>query len=387
MKKIAVVTGTRAEYGLLAALMQEIKASSTLDLRVIVTGAHLLEEFGSTAEEISQDGFVIDKLIPEISSASTGAEVAKQVGSGLITFTSALEELDPDAILLVGDRYELLAAATAAFFLGIPIVHVHGGEVTHGAFDDAIRHAISQFARIHAVAAPEYGQRLIRAGAHPESVHVVGGLGVDALHSAEKLAKDELAAGLGIVIGDRLLLVTYHPVTAAKHDTAVEIQSLVSALGAFPDSTVVFTLPNADPDHGVIVEGIREGVANNENWHLFPSLGAKKYLSLMAYASAVVGNSSSGLLEAPTLGVPTVNVGPRQDGRLAARSVISCGPDQEDIEAAITRALSPEFLESLTGIQNPYGDGGATDRIMALLESTGFDTLEQKKYYDPPEEK
>lgn len=387
MKKIAVVTGTRAEYGLLAPLMHKIQSSSSLDLRVIVTGAHLLEEFGSTAQEILQDGFAIDSLIPEISSASTGAEVAKQVGSGVIAFTSALEELDPDAIVLVGDRYELLAAATAAFFLGIPIIHVHGGEVTHGAFDDAIRHAISQFARIHAVAAPEYGQRLIRAGAHPESVHVVGGLGVDGLHNVEKLGKDDLAEVLGIVTRAQLLLVTYHPVTAAKRDTAAEIQSLVSALGAFPDTTVVFTLPNADPDHGVIVEGIREGVASNENWHLFSSLGAEKYLSLMACASAVVGNSSSGLLEAPSLGVPTVNIGPRQDGRLAARSVISCGPDQRDIEAAITWALSPEFLESLNGTQNPYGEAGAADRIMALLESTAFDTLEQKKYYDLPQEK
>lgn len=384
MKKIAVVTGTRAEYGLLAPLMHKIKASSSLQLQVVATGAHLLAEFGMTAEDIVREGFLIDKLIPEISSASTGAEVAKQVGAGLVAFTAAFEELAPDAILLLGDRYELLAAATAAYFLAIPIVHLHGGEVTHGAFDDAIRHTISQFARVHAVAAPEYAERLIRAGAHPGSVHVVGGLGVDSLHSVEKLSKFDLEAVLGIRLEDTVLLVTYHPVTAAKHDTELEIHSLVSALDSFPDATVVFTLPNADPEHGVIAKALQEVVKGKENWHLFSSLGATIYLSLLAQASAVVGNSSSGLTEAPILRVPTVNIGPRQDGRLAARSVLSCGTEQADIEATITQALSMGFAESLTGMESPYGKAGATDQVLALLESTAFDTLEEKKYYDPP---
>jgi len=387
VKKIAVVTGTRAEYGLLAPLMHKIKASPELDLQVVVTGAHLLEEFGFTANDIVLEGFVIDKSIPEISSASDGAEVAKQVGAGLIAFTSAFEELNPDAVLLLGDRYELLAGATAAFFLRIPIVHLHGGEVTHGAFDDAIRHTISQFSHEHAVAAPEYAERLIRAGAHPDSVHVVGGLGVDSLRSVEKLKKTELEAELGILINDPLLLVTYHPVTATQHDTKAEIQSLVSALGSIPEATVVFTLPNADPEHGVIAEALEEAVKGHENWHLFSSLGGKKYLSLLARASAVVGNSSSGLLEAPTLHVPTVNIGPRQDGRLKARSVISCGTGQAKIEAAITKALSMGFVESLSGVESPYGKAGATDRVLALLESTAFDILGEKIYYDPPEKK
>jgi len=382
VKKIAVVTGTRAEYGLLAPLMHKIKASSSLQLQLVVTGAHLLAEFGLTADDITREGFVIDKSVPEISSASTGAEVAKQVGAGLMAFTAAFEELTPDAVLLLGDRYELLAAATAAFFLGAPIVHLHGGEVTHGAFDDAIRHTISQFARVHAVAAPEYAERLIRAGAHPDTVHIVGGFGVDSLHSVEKLTKVELEAELGIRLQDPLLLVTYHPVTAAHHDTAAEIQSLVSALAFFPGATVVFTLPNADPEHGVIAEALKEAVKSKENWHLFPSLGGKRYLSVLAYASAVVGNSSSGLLEAPTLGVPTVNIGPRQDGRLVARSVLSCGTDQADIEGTITRALSEGFVESLVGMETAYGQAGATDRVLALLKSTAFDTLEPKKYFD-----
>ena len=387
MKKIAVVTGTRAEYGLLAPVMHKISASSTLELQVVVTGAHLLVEFGLTVEDIVQEGFVVNRAVPEISSASTGAEVAQQVGAGVIAFTAAFGELAPDAIVLLGDRYELLAAATAAYFLAIPIVHLHGGEVTQGAFDDAIRHTISQFARVHAVAAPEYAERLIRAGAQPDSVHVVGGLGVDSLHSADKLTKNELEAALGIVLEGPLLVVTYHPVTAAKHDTQAEIQSLVSALGTFPRATVVFTLPNADPEHGVIAKALQEVVKGKENWHLFSSLGATTYLSLLAQASAIVGNSSSGLTEAPTLGLPTVNIGPRQDGRLKARTVLSCGTGQAEIEEAIVQALSHDFMESLIGVESPYGTAGATDRVLALLESTAFDTLDQKKYYDPPEKK
>ena len=387
MKKIAVVTGTRAEYGLIAPVMHKIKASSSLELQVIVTGAHLLAEFGLTVEDIVQEGFVVNRAVPEISSASTGAEVAQQVGAGVIAFTAAFGELAPDAIVLLGDRYELLAAATAAYFLAIPIVHLHGGEVTQGAFDDAIRHTISQFARVHAVAAPEYAERLIRAGAQPDSVHVVGGLGVDSLHSADNLTKNELEAALGIVLEGPLLLVTYHPVTAGKHDTETEIQSLFSALGSFPQATVVFTLPNADPEHDVIAKALQEVVKGKENWHLFSSLGATTYLSLLTQASAVVGNSSSGLTEAPILRVPTVNIGPRQDGRLKARTVLSCGTSQAEIEEAIAQALSHDFMESLIGVESPYGTAGATDRVLALLESTAFDTLDQKKYYDPPEKK
>ena len=387
MKKIAVVTGTRAEYGLLAPVMHKIKASSSLELQVIVTGAHLLAEFGLTVEDIVEEGFVVNRSIPEISSASTGAEVAQQVGAGVIAFTAAFGELAPDALVLLGDRYELLAAATAAYFLAIPIVHLHGGEVTQGAFDDAIRHTISQFARVHAVAAPEYAERLIRAGAQPDSVHVVGGLGVDSVHSADNLTKNELEAALGIVLEGPLLLVTYHPVTAGKHDTETEIQSLFSALGSFPEATVVFTLPNADPEHDVIAKALQEVVKGKEDWHLFSSLGATTYLSLLTQASAVVGNSSSGLTEAPILRVPTVNIGPRQDGRLKARTVLSCGTGQAEIEEAIVQALSHDFMESLIGVESPYGTAGATDRVLALLESTAFDTLDQKKYYDPPEKR
>ena len=382
--RIAVVTGTRAEYGLLAPIMHGIDDSPNLDLQVLVTGSHLLDDFGLTVDEIVSDGFQISRQIPEISSANSGIEVARQVGAGTVAFADALVDLEPSAVLLLGDRYELFAAASAAFFLDIPIVHLHGGEITAGAFDDAIRHAVSQLARLHAVAAPEYGERLIRAGADPRSVHVVGGLGVDSIRRTDKLSRNELETELGLRLRETLLLVTYHPVTLADHDTRTEIRSLLHALDAVPNATVVFTMPNTDPEHATIVEEVAQAVTKRPDWHLFASLGSRKYLSLLTLSSAVVGNSSSGLMEAPTLGVPTVNVGPRQDGRLLASSVICCGVGADEIRDAIARALSSEFVESIQGLSSPYGESGAADRVLALLETTSFDNLEPRKYYDSP---
>ena len=380
--KIAVVTGTRAEFGLLAPLMHKIKGSQRLDLITMVTGTHLLPDFGYTAKDIRSEGFTVDATIPEIASAWDGAEVARQVGSGIVAFTEALVSLAPDALVLLGDRYELLSAATAAFFLKVPIVHLHGGEVTEGAFDDTIRHAISKFASVHAVAAPEYRDRLIRAGEQPASVHVVGGFGVDLVATTNRFTRSELEAELGIAIGEQLLLVTYHPVTAAPHETQQEIDALLSALGRFPDATVVFTLPNADPERDIISSAISQAASENDDWHSFPSLGSRKYLSLMALSAAVVGNSSSGLLEAPSLGIPSVNIGPRQDGRLKAPSVLSSPADASAIEHHLRHAISEDFTAHLSAPETPYGGEGAVERVMRLLESTAFDTLGDKKYFD-----
>ena len=380
--KIAVVTGTRAEFGLLSPLMQKIQASQHLDLITIVTGAHLLPDFGYTVDDIKNEGFTVDATVPEIASARDGVDVARQVGSGILAFTDALVSLAPDALVLLGDRYELLSAATAAFFLEVPIVHLHGGEVTEGAFDDTIRHAISKFASVHAVAAPEYRDRLIRAGEQPASVHVVGGFGVDLVATTNRFTRSELEAELGIAIGEQLLLVTYHPVTAAPHETQQEISALVGALEKFPDGTVVFTLPNADPEHDIISAAISKAVSENDDWHSFPSLGSRKYLSLMALSAAVVGNSSSGLLEAPSLGIPSVNIGPRQDGRLQAPSVLSSVAEASAIETHVRRALSQDFANHLGTVDSPYGGEGAVEHVMKLLESSPFDNLGYKKYFD-----
>ena len=384
--KVAVVTGTRAEYGLLAPLMHKIESSEKLDLQVIVTGAHLLEEFGSTVDVIRAEGFTIDRTVPEITSALTGAEVARQVGQGTSSFTDAFEQLRPDALVLLGDRYELLAAAIAAFFLGIPIVHLHGGEVTVGAFDDWVRHAISKLSRVHAVAAPEYAARLVRSGEQPSTVHVVGGFGVDAIQPAELLSVQEIEAHLGIVLGAEILVVTYHPVTGTTHNTSTEVAELLASLEKFPEHTIVFTAPNADPEHEVITAALAAAVETHQAWHLFASLGMPTYVSLVSCASAVVGNSSSGLLEAPALGTPTVNIGPRQEGRLTAPSVISCAAQEEDIVGALTVALSSQFKSSFQGVNDPRDIGGASDKVVEILQTTDFAGLGAKIYYDPPGE-
>lgn len=386
MKKIAVISGNRAEYGLLAPVMRRIGDSPSLDLQLIVTASHLLPEFGLTVETIERDGFEIDRKIPQISSALDGFDVAHQVGEGTVAFAEVFSELEPDVVVILGDRYEMFAAASAAFFLGIPILHVHGGEVTSGAFDDAIRHVISQLSHVHAVAAPEYRERLIRAGANPETVHVVGGLGVDSVYSLRLSPREELERELNLQLSEPLFLVTYHPVTRGQHDTKQDVKALVSALDLYPDATVVFTMPNTDPEHQEIVEILELEVAKRNKWFLFASLGSTKYLSLMTHAAVVIGNSSSGLTEAPSVGTPTVNIGPRQGGRLAAKSVLSCGPHSSEIAETIKRALEYDFVQSIEGPASPYGLPGAAERIVRILESTPLASLGEKNYYDPPTE-
>jgi UDP-hydrolysing UDP-N-acetyl-D-glucosamine 2-epimerase len=363
--------------------MTRIEESRKLDLQVMVTGAHLMSQFGNTVQDIVDAGFSVDWRVTELSAASTGADVANQVGEGISGFRRGFQNLTPDVVVLLGDRYEILSAAIAAFFLEIPVLHLHGGEVTHGAFDDAIRHSISKFARTHGVAAAEYAERLIRAGEQPDSVHIVGGLGVDEILRTTLLSRQELESSLELALDSEVFLVTYHPVTAGAHDSRAEVDSLIAALDSFPAATVIFTMPGADPDHQIVVERITEAVGmRSPRWHFFSSLGQQKYLSLLALASAVVGNSSSGLLEAPTLGTPTVNIGPRQAGRLMACSVIQAEPTTVSVVAGLNRAISPEFRAILADVVNPYGTGGAVDKIMGVLEETDFLTLGPKIYYD-----
>jgi GDP/UDP-N,N'-diacetylbacillosamine 2-epimerase (hydrolysing) len=381
--KVCVVTSTRADFGLLRGLMTRIEESRKLDLQVMVTGAHLMSQFGNTLEDIVDAGFSVDWRVTELSAASTGADVANQVGEGISGFSRGFQNLAPDVVVLLGDRYEILSAAIAAFFLEIPVLHLHGGEVTHGAFDDAIRHSISKFARTHGVAEAEYAERLIRAGEQPDSVHIVGGLGVDEILRTTLLPRQELESSLELALDSEVFLVTYHPVTAGAHDSRAEVDSLIAALDSFPAATVIFTMPGADPDHQIVLERITEAVATRSpRWHFFRSLGQQKYLSLLALASAVVGNSSSGILEAPTVRTPTVNIGSRQAGRLMAHSVIQAEPTTVSVIGALNRAISPEFQSILADVLNPYGTGGAVDKIMGVLEETDFSSLGPKIYYD-----
>ena len=383
--KITVVTGTRAEFGLLRGLMTLISDHPKLFLQTVVTGTHLLSDFGNTVEEITRAGFYVVAKVRAITRANTGEDVGQQVGSGTIEFTDAFESLKPDAIVLLGDRYEMLAAAIAAFFLKIPIVHIHGGEVTHGAFDDTIRHAITKFSSAHCVAHAEYGARIVQLGEHPETVHVVGSLGVDQLSSSARKTRGQLEQDLGIALGYPLFLVTYHPVTSGESDALVEVTELVAALERVPEATVIVTMPNADPDHRIIADALRETASRHQGqWVFCESLGQVNYWSVMALSTAVVGNSSSGILEAPSFPTPTVNIGPRQDGRIHAASVVSCQTTQASIFAALQRVMDAKFRDGLDTMSNPLGGPGAAESILAVLENLSPDNLGGKVFYDLP---
>ncbi len=383
--KIAVVTGTRAEFGLLSGLMTLIDGSPTLQLQVVVTGTHLLPEFGHTVEEITRAGFHVAAQVKAITHANTGEDVGRQVGVGTSEFTDAFGFLKPDAIVLLGDRYEMLAAAIAAFFLEIPIVHIHGGEVTHGAFDDTIRHAITKFSSAHCVAHAEYGARVVQLGEQPDTVHVVGSLGVDQLSSRALKTGGQVEQYLGMALGYPLFLVTYHPVTSGESDALVEVTELVAALEKVPEATVIVTMPNADPDHRIIADALRETASRHQGqWVFCESLGQVNYWSVMALSTAVVGNSSSGILEAPSFPTPTVNIGPRQDGRIHAASVVSCQATQASIFAALQRVMDEKFRDALDTMSNPLGGPGAAKRILAVLENLSPDNLKGKMFYDLP---
>ncbi len=383
--KVAVVTGTRAEFGLLSGLMTLIGASPKLDLQVVVTGTHLLPEFGHTVDAITLAGFEIAAEVRAITQADTGADVARQVGAGTSEFTDTFTSLTPDAVVLLGDRYEMLAAAIAAFFLDIPIVHIHGGEVTHGAFDDTIRHAITKFSSVHCVAHADYAARVIQLGEQPETVHVVGALGVDQLSGTPLKNRGQLEQHLGLELRDPLFLVTYHPVTSGESDALAEVSELVAALEGIPEAAVIVTMPNADPDHQVIVDVLRSAASRHpERWVFSESLGQVNYWSAMALATAVVGNSSSGILEAPSLQTATVNIGPRQDGRILSQSVVSCSATEASISNALQRVMAEEFRDALGAATNPLGGTGAAKRILGVLESLSPGNLKGKVFYDQP---
>lgn len=378
-----MVTGTRAEFGLLKGLMELIQDSADLDLQVVVTGTHLVPEFGFTVREITESGFQVAHEVNSITFAETGADVARQVGAGTVEFTDAFTSLESEVIVLLGDRYEMLAAGIAAFFLGVPVVHIHGGELTHGAFDDTIRHTLSKLSSVHCVAHDEYAARVIQLGEQPDSVHVVGALGVDQLSTTTLKSRGEIEKILGIQLSDPVFLVTYHPVTRGTSNPVAEISALVAALEEFPQSTVIVTMPNADPDHQLIAPVLRDSVQrHSDRWVFVNSLGAENYLSLMALASAVVGNSSSGVLEAPSFQTATINIGSRQEGRILASSVVSCKPTKSSILGAIQEALSPVFRETLLTVTNPLGGPGAAKRILQLIESISATSAPTKVFYD-----
>lgn len=383
-RRICVITGTRAEYGLLRLLMQGIRDDAQLELQLIATGMHLSPEFGSTYQAIEADGFHIDRKVEMLLSSDTGTGIGKSVGLGVIGFVDALAELKPDLIVVLGDRFEILAAVTATLFAQVPVLHLHGGEVTEGALDESMRHAITKMSHVHCVATEEYRQRVIQLGEQPERVHCVGGLGVDAIRQTRLMDRAELEAALDFRFRDKNLLVTFHPATLAGESAENQMSALLAALDEVSDTGLIFTLPNADAGGRELITMLQAFVATHPNVRAYPSLGQLRYLSCMAHCDGVVGNSSSGLLEAPTLKKGTVNIGDRQRGRLQAGNVINCRAEQGEIRIALQKLYSPAFQASLADVRNPYGDGGASARVIAIIKALQLDDLMQKPFYDLP---
>lgn len=381
MKKIAVFTGTRAEYGLLYWLLKDIEADSELELILLVSGMHLSPEFGLTYNTIESDGFKINEKIETLLSSNTKEGVAKSIGLGVLGFTDALSRQDPDVLVILGDRFEALAIAQTAMILGIPIVHLHGGEITEGAYDDAIRHAITKLSYLHVTSAEKYRQRVIQLGEAPERVFNFGAIGLDHLSRESFMSVSELSESMGFILNKPYMLVTYHPVTLAEENPVTSFNALLDSLDEFPEYQVILTYPNAD-DGGRSIIPLLENYANDNPKRVFaiPSLGQRRYLSAVKHSSVVVGNSSSGIIEVPSFDVATVNIGMRQKGRLAARSVIHCKPCKNSIVSAIRSGIIQEYKVNDENIVNPYGQGDSSSQIITLLKHMTVSPF--KSFYD-----
>lgn len=384
-RKVCVVTGTRAEFGLLRWLMDEIAQHAELELQVAVTGMHLSPEFGSTYQEIEAAGFNVDEKIEMLLSSDSDTAVTKSMGLGMIGFADAYERLQPDIVVVLGDRFEIFAAASAAMIAGIPIAHLHGGETTEGAFDEAIRHSVTKMSHLHFVAAEEYKNRVIQLGEYPERVFNVGGMGIDAIKRIQLLDREALEKSMDFRFGNKNLLITFHPVTLEGQESfTAQMQALLDALVELDDTHLIFTLPNADTGGRELTRMVREFVDRRNNASVYNSLGQLRYFSCLAQVDAVIGNSSSGLLEAPAFKIGTVNIGDRQKGRLKAESVINCEPSKAWILAAISKLYSPDFQSSLDSVSNPYGNGGASKAIVKILADYPLGTLVKKSFYNLP---
>ncbi len=381
-RKVCVVTGSRAEYGLLRWVMEGIRDSATLELQVIVTGMHLAPRFGSTSNEIERDGIAIDLKVDLELDSDTPTGIAKSMGLGLAKFGVALDELKPDVMVVLGDRFELLVAVAAAQVARVPVAHLHGGELTAGAFDDAFRHAITKMSHLHFVAAEAYRKRVIQLGEQPSTVFLVGGLGLDGVRRIELLDRAALESELEFTLAARNLLVTFHPVTLDEDAGKAQMTELLAALDEVADTNIIFTMPNADTGGSELAGMVEKYVATRPHARAYVSLGQLRYLSCIAQADAVVGNSSSGLIEAPAFRKGTVNIGDRQSGRLRAASVIDCEPNRKAIVAAVEQIYSPRFREKLASVVNPYGEGGASEKIVKVLEEIPLEGILKKSFYD-----
>ena len=353
-----------------------------IDLQLVVTGMHLSPEFGMTLWEIEQDGFFPDRKIEILLSSDSPSSITKSIGVGMLGFADAFKELEPDLIILLGDRFEIFAAAAAAMIARIPVGHIHGGEATEGLIDEAIRHSITKMSLLHFVATPEYRKRVEQLGECPQRVYLVGGLGVDALMNTEMKNKTQLERELSLTFGPKNLLVAFHPVTLEENTSALQMQELLDALEKLKDTSLIFTMPNADTEGRAIKAKIDSFCENKPHAYQFDSLGQTNFYSCLAQVDGLIGNSSSGVLEAPSFQIGTVNIGDRQKGRVFAESIIQCNPNKTDIIIAIERLYSSNFQKMIKNVKNPYGKGGASSKILKIIENINLDGVLKKQFYE-----
>jgi len=384
-RKVCVFTGSRAEYGLLKPLMQKIKQEQSLKLQIIVSGTHLCRDFGMTYRQIEEDGLHIDEKIRIPLASDTPLDISKAMGAGIAGTAKAYRHLKPDIVVVLGDRFEAFSASAAAMLARIPIAHISGGEATYGLIDEAIRHSITKMSHLHFTSTNEYRRHVIQLGEDPQRVFCTGALGIDNIRLLKLLSKSEFQKRVGIELNTHNLLITFHPVTLENNTSKEQFGKLLKVLDELKETTLLFTKANADTFGRVINCMIDNYVAHNcAKARVFASMGQLRYLSAMKYVDAVIGNSSSGIIEAPSFKIGTINIGNRQAGRIRAKSVIDCLPDVDSIRGAFRKLYSPEFKNSLRWIVNPYGDGNAAVRIIKVLKVADLNGIIIKKFYDIP---
>jgi len=380
-KKICVITGSRAEYGILKNLIYKLKKSKKIKLQLVVTGMHLSLKHGLTYKEIVEDGFKITRKIKILKNSDSERDVSNFTSDGIKKFSQVFNKIKPNLILVLGDRFEVFAGVIAAMFARIPIGHIHGGETTEGAIDEAIRHSITKMSHLHFVSTGEYKKRVEQLGEFPKNVYLTGGMGVDTIKKTKLLKKNILEKKINFNFGKKNILVNFHPVTLEKNTSKVQIKEILSALKILKNTKIIFSMPNADHDSKVIFREIKNFVRKNKNSKSYKSLGSLNYLSCLKIVDVILGNSSSGLLEAPTLRVPTINIGDRQKGRTKANSVIDCKPKKKKILKKLKKILDNNLFLRPNDFKNPYGNGGASEKIVNILEKIDYNSLLKKKFY------
>ena len=382
-RRIALVTGTRAEFGLLFWVIKEIQSDPDLELQLIVTGMHLSPEFGMTVEEIEKEGIPVAEKVEVLLSSDTPVGICKSMGLSLISFGEVYERLKPDIVVVLGDRFEIFTVAAAAMISQIPVAHIHGGEATEGVIDEPIRHSVTKMSHLHFTSTEPYRRRVIQLGEAPNRVFNTGTPGLDNINKLQLLDREAFEKSIGFKLYEVNFIITFHPVTLENNTAAEQFSELLAALDEYPEAGLIFTKPNSDTFGRSIITMIDQYVQYNPRRAVaFPSLGQLRYLSALAHIDVVIGNSSSGLIEAPSFKVPTINIGDRQRGRIKALSVIDTFPERTSISAAITKALNPEFRNSLQSMENPYGKGGASYRIKEVLKDFDLSSILKKSFFD-----